>query len=413
MRKSNQFLATGSLLIILLGIVLWGGWQYFGTGQRIKLPVPEVSMCGGGWEQMPLEVAKNIPYRLQGVAAISSKDIWAVGDGLIEHWNGTQWQPALSEVVQHGTWNAITARSAHDIWAIGQTRSGAQAVHWDGKTWSATSLPMFASGVVTLTGIAAIAPGNAWMIGSSRSGMYPHEQYKPLMLHWDGKNWHEVAGVRISAGNTVQFAGISAVSATDIWVVGSSMAQTPISQEWIEHWDGHKWQQVSAPLDHSAYHNVTLRSVVGVSAHDVWAVGYGTFSGDETVSGASGVIEHWDGHKWSYSRISGPESRSNELVSIKAFAPTNIWAVGSFVNPNTRLGGAYMQHWDGKKWNIGIWPLSYGQLADNSSIGLTDVARAADGQMIAVGSSVVFTQNPPIDDAARNPVQPFVLKSCH
>ena len=40
-------------------------------------------------------------------------------------------------------------------------------------------------------------------------------------------------------------------------------------------------------------------------------------------------------------------------------------------------------------------------------------ARIRSGQIIAVGSSVVFTQNPPIDDAARKPAQPFVLASCH
>jgi hypothetical protein len=417
MRKSNQFLAIGSLLIILLGVVLVGAWLRFGIRQSGSNPLQPLTTasntCRGGWEQMPMDVSKTVPLRLQGVAAISSKDIWAVGDSLIAQWNGTQWQPMLTQEAQHGTWTAITALSAHDIWVIGQANGAPQALHWDGKTWTSTSMPTLSPGVVTLAGIAAIAPDNAWIVGSSRSGNYPNDTYQPLMLHWDGTSWHEVAGATTPTGSTPQFGGISAVSATDIWVVGTIAEATRVSQELIEHRNGTTWQLVPPPQDNSTYHNVTLNSVAAVAANDVWAAGSGFFTSDGSGSSASGLIEHWDGQKWSYIPISGPESRSNALVSIKAISPTNIWAVGGFVNPNTRLGGAYMQHWDGKQWGMVIWPVFYGQLTDNSSVGLADISGTPGGQIIAVGSSVVFTQNPPIDDAARKPAQPFVLASCH
>ncbi len=416
MRKSHQFLTIGSLLIILLGLVLVGTWLRFGIGlsgsNALQPPTPASNTCRGGWKQMPMDVSKHVPIRLQGVAAISSQDIWTVGDSLIEHWNGTQWQPVVTQEVQHGTWTAIMARSPHDIWVIGQANGMPQALHWDGKTWTSTSMPTLSSAIVTLAGIVVIAPDNAWIVGSSRTGNYPNDTYQPLMLHWNGTRWHKVAGAATPTGSTPQFGGISAVSATDIWVVGSIVGATRISQELIEHWNGTTWQRVPPPQDHSAYHNVTLNSVAAVAANDVWAVGSGYFTGDATVSGASGLIEHWDGHTWSYRPISGPESRSNELVSIKAISSTNIWAVGGFVNPNTRLSGVYMQHWDGKQWGMTIWPASYGTLQDNSSVRLADVSGTSDGHIIGVGSSVVFTQNPPIDDATRNSIQPFALIRC-
>ena len=210
----------------------------------------------------------------------------------------------LGQEAQHATWTAITALSAHDIWVIGQANGVPQALHWDGKNWTSTSMPTLSPGVVTLAGITAIAPDNAWIVGSSRSRKYPNDTYQPLMLHWDGTSWHEVAGATTPTGSTPQFGGISAVSATDIWVVGNIVEATRVSQELIEHWDG-------------------------------------------------------------------------------------------------------------KQWGMAIWPVFYGQLTDNSSVGLADISGTPGGQIIAVGSSVVFTQNPPIDDAARNPAQPFVLASCH
>jgi hypothetical protein len=418
MHKINHFPAIGSLLIILLGVVLVGAWLRFGIGSSgpssLQPTTTASSPCRGGWEQMPMNASKNIPLRLQGVADITSNDIWAVGDGLITHWNGTQWQPVLTQEVQHGTWTAITAISTHNIWVIGQAANGIpQALYWDGKTWTSTSIPTLSSAAVTLSGIAAIAPDNAWIVGSGRSGNYPNETYQPLILHWDGTSWHEIVGATTPIGSTLQFGGISTISATDIWIVGNIVDATRVSQELIEHWNGTIWQLVPQPQNNSTYHNVTLNSVTAVAANDVWAVGAGYFTGDESVSGASGLIEHWDGQKWSYIPINGPESRSNDLVSIKAISPTNIWAAGSFVNPNTRLDGAYMQHWNGKQWSMSFWPVFYGQSVENSSVGLADISGTPDGQITAVGSSVVFTQNPPIDDAARNPAQPFILASCH
>ncbi|MBV9258235.1 MAG: hypothetical protein JO215_09470 [Ktedonobacteraceae bacterium] len=329
MRKSNQILALGSLLIILLGLVLVGAWLRFGTGQSSSNPLQPTTAasntCRGGWKQMPMEVSKSVPLTLQGIAAISSQESWAVGDGLIEHWNGTQWRPVLTPEVQHGTWTAITALSAHDIWVIGQTNGKPQALRGNGQTWTPTSLPTLSPGVVTLSAIAAIAPDNAWIVGSSRSGNYPDETYHPLLFHWNGMNWHEVAGPTNSTGSTLQFAGISAASATDIWMVGNSVGARHVSQQLIEHWNGTTWQRVPPPQGPSIYDNVTLNSVAAIAGNDIWAVGSGVIKSDGSVSG---VIEHWNGQKWSSIPISGPESASMSSSPSKRSrqAISGLWA---------------------------------------------------------------------------------------
>lgn len=416
MRKNNQFLAVGSLLIILLGIVLVGVWLRFNAGQgslnALQPTATSLTTCRGNWQQMPMDVSKNVPTRLQGVAAISANDMWAVGDGPIEHWNGTNWQAAQTPSVQHGTWTAITALAVNDIWVIGQSNGEPQALHWDGKTWIVTLMPTLAPSIATLAGITAITPDNAWVVGTSRTG----DLSQPLMLHWNGTQWREVAGATLPSGSNPRFGSISAVSANDIWIVGNFVDAPKGTRELTEHWNGTNWQFVPPPDQGNIAYTIssaTLNSVTAVSANDVWAAGSWNLSGHSADGSASGMIEHWDGQKWNRVQISGPESRSDGLNAIKAFSPTNIWAVGSFENPNTRLGEAYMEHWDGKQWGLSIWPVFYGQAAENSSFGLSDVSSTPDGQIIAVGSSIVFTQNPPIDDATRNPSQPFILASCH
>jgi hypothetical protein len=65
---------------------------------------------------------------LLGVAAISTSDVWAVGDysdggnnHLVVQWNGTSWN-VVPTPFRHGTVStlaAVSADSAGDIWAAG------------------------------------------------------------------------------------------------------------------------------------------------------------------------------------------------------------------------------------------------------------------------------------------------------
>jgi hypothetical protein len=62
---------------------------------------------------------------LDGVAATSASNAWAVGDDasntLIVHWNGSAWKkvPAPNPDPRNDTLAAVSAASASDIWAVG------------------------------------------------------------------------------------------------------------------------------------------------------------------------------------------------------------------------------------------------------------------------------------------------------
>ena len=113
--------------------------------------------------------------------------------------------PAIS-----GQLFAVSADSATDAWAVGrlQVQQSPVVLHWDGTSWSPVNIP---ATVRELFGVSAISPANAWAVGGSPSSS------PPVVLHWDGSSWTTTPAPGEGAAEDV-----SAGSATDVWVVGTS-----------------------------------------------------------------------------------------------------------------------------------------------------------------------------------------------
>jgi hypothetical protein len=121
---------------------------------------------------------------LLGVAAVSTKDVWAVGDfinasnvnqTLIEQWNGHKWSVVPSPNV--GTHNnelfGVTAVSATDIWAVGDfvdPNTGTTTTvieQWNGTAWSVVTSPNPSASENILKAAAADqSSGQSWAVGS-------------------------------------------------------------------------------------------------------------------------------------------------------------------------------------------------------------------------------------------------------
>ena len=91
--------------------------------------------CGPAWSVVP-SPNTGASDSLNGVAALSSADVWAVGDSitgthhtLTEHWNGTTWSTVPSpNLDQYSSLNGIAAISSSDVWAVGY---GTLIEHWE------------------------------------------------------------------------------------------------------------------------------------------------------------------------------------------------------------------------------------------------------------------------------------------
>lgn len=289
----------------------------------------------------------GLPGRLDGVAATSAEDAWAVGSTtagkpLILHWNGTTWArvPAPSSVSGSRSGTSLTgvaATSPDNAWAVGSTygetsgRPNAIILHWNGSAWTVAAVPHLNSNT-SLQAVAATSPTSAWAVGWSGHGT--------LILHWNGASWRSVSAPHLEG--TLE--AVTSTSASTAWAVG--FAGSPggagvpgNNRALILRLNGGAWRQVPTHLGNGLGN---LRGVAASSTSDAWAVGC---TGCLAEGAGVPLIEHWNGSVWQ--TVRGPGSGLAGLWGVAATSPTNAWAVGTPSGPPHTTG---IVHWDGSSW---------------------------------------------------------------
>jgi hypothetical protein len=248
-------------------------------------------------------------------------------------WNAVASPPVGSE----GNLTAIAALSATDAWAVGQYEAPDSLQrtlieHWNGSTWTQIPSPNSSQRSNILSAVAAISANNVWAVGS---GVTAPDKSEQLIEHWDGKTWTITPNPTISQGDST-LSGVAAITANDAWAVGSTTAQTSAgspshTEPLVEHWDGALWKVVaSAALPTAETNSSTfnyLTAVTAVSSKDVWAVG-GSFS--------KPLIEHWDGTTWKVVPDADPDNFQGTPIGISAASANDVWAVGSGLSNGQR-----------------------------------------------------------------------------
>lgn len=270
---------------------------------------------------------------LQGVAAVSASDVWAVGyyvndvvtQTLVLHWDGTSWSIVSSPNPGDDNYLlGVAVVSASDVWAVGyytdqdaSRRYSTLVERWDGNTWRVVDSPNPGAFSNRLNGVAAVSATDVWAVGYATDSWWGGGL--PLTMHWDGNTWCVVGGV-----NTV-LNGVTAVSPDDVWAVGVIGSYNPgSSSPRTVHWNGTAWTLVWSPTD-----NGGLVGAAEVSANDVWAVGYaGPFL-------YRTLVAHWNGSTWSVIATPDPGGYNNKLNGVAAVSTNDVWAVGSYVDSST------------------------------------------------------------------------------
>ena len=203
---------------------------------------------------------------------------------------------------------------------------------WNGASWSrvASPNPGGSSKSNYLIRVVVTTPTNAWAVGRYFDGT----AYQTLIEHWNGASWSRVASPNpggISHDNGL--AGVSAISSTDAWAVGSFFNGT-VNQTLIEHWNGTSWSRVASPNLGGSSHPNGLVGVTATSTVNAWAVG-NFFDGTAYQT----LIEHWNGASWS--RVASPNpggpSNNNFLFGVAATSSANAWGVGYYSNGTSSL----------------------------------------------------------------------------
>jgi hypothetical protein len=255
---------------------------------------------------------------------------------LILHWNGTSWTRIPSPNPSSGgdLLFSVSATSATDAWAVGwyYTEPGALAstlvLHWNGTSWTQVASPNPTPGASELKSVSASSASDAWAAGAAG--------YNTLTLHWNGTSWTHIKspspGDPINGGS--QLTAVSDKSGTYPWAVGWYITRSVLMKTFTLHWNGTSWTHVPSPSPGTglAKNGVTpnvLTGVSTVSASDAWAVGtYHTSTGLKT------LLLHWNGTSWTH--VASPEA-SGQLNGISLDSPSDGWAVGANYKGAARL----------------------------------------------------------------------------
>lgn len=349
---------------------------------------------GGGWSVLASPNASLNSNVLQSVAAVSTNMVWAVGydlkgttkstlvkQTLIERFNGASWSITSSPNSGKGDTilSGVAAITATDAWAVGYSTNGALVLHYNGRNWRVFSAPV----ACQLNAVTAVSATNVWAVGTM-SG-------RACAEHFDGNDWDLVQmPVSGTADNTLL--SVTAISAADVWAVGSYCLGNGcdrgggIFQAMILHFDGSRWSIAASPQPGTLANH--LNAVIAISATDVWAVG--SDSSNPQVS--TPMILRFDGNSWF--QVAGPDVKgSGSLSGITGVSPTDITAIGSTRTSAASGDQTLITHFDGNTWSVVSSP-SPG--VDNALNGIAHVAGATPGsaQYWAVGS---YNNTTPVD----------------
>lgn len=158
-------------------------WVVGANGARHPNPVIQ-HWNGSSWTQVPQPV-NGFDSILGSVSAVSSTDVWAVGEQnlnqtVTEHWDGKSWtlvpSPSISANNAQDTLNGVIALGTGDVWAVGQTLQGfttnqTLALHWDGSSWQIVPSANPGPGSNALNAVAAAGAGQPlWAAGFATGG---------------------------------------------------------------------------------------------------------------------------------------------------------------------------------------------------------------------------------------------------
>lgn len=310
---------------------------------------------GTSWVRVPVPHPGTLTNTLNGVAAVSASDVWAVGSfqntrtakTLIVHWDGTSWARVPSHSLGAGSMygsvlTGVSATSASDVWAVGYYSEANPSatfqnliLHWDGTSWTRVPSPEPGTQSV-LNSVTSVSATDAWAVGFSAnpaSGIAA----AGLVLHWNGTRWTRPAVSSPSSNAALD--GVSADSPADAWAVGSHSAKT-----WALHRNGTSWSTVPSPNPGGSTADDVLLGVNAVSPGNAWAVG-------SSGSNIKTLIVHWEGTSWA--RVPSPNpgiSTGRRLSGVAAVSASDAWAVGGYENANNS-DRTLILHWNGTAWS--------------------------------------------------------------
>jgi hypothetical protein len=233
---------------------------------------------GSAWKVVTSPNSGAGDNTLASVSAVSASDIWAVGftgaspgdAALIEHWNGSKWSlvdaPATGGPAGlHG----VSAISSTNVVAVGQrgASGGTLVERFDGESWSVEASADPEGGSSALFGVSAPSATAQWAAGTfiPEGGVE-----RTLTERSTGGPWSIKSSPNVSPNANELFA-VSARSAGKAFAVGYHETADGTRRTLAEAFADGAWKVQSTP--NGSTDSNQLEGVVAISATNVWAVG--------------------------------------------------------------------------------------------------------------------------------------------
>lgn len=310
---------------------------------------------GSNWVVISSPNAGSNNSELYAVTALSASDIWSVGDyydsqgnsyTLIEQWNGTSWNIVQSPTPSGSLiqLDGVAAVSTNDVWAIGNYETSNNTYQsfteqWNGTSWSIISTLNIGMSN-QLNGIVAVSNSDIWAVGYYEDYSY---NWYTLTEQWNGTSWNYVASPNPSSHSYLNLFGVTAASANNISAVGYYEDSNSQTYTLIEQWNGTSWSITPSP---NAGVLNQFNGIAAVSGGDTWAVGYYEDSNLNNYT----LIEQWNGTRWNVVSSPNVNGYNNQLNTIAAISTSDVWAVGAYSPSNSN--NTLIEQWNGTSWSI-------------------------------------------------------------
>ena len=238
------------------------------SGYENSPSVPVVERWDGTHWQVVRGAAPADAF-LTDVSALAADSVWVVGGyrnrAFVSHWDGHTWRrDRMPTVARFSHLNAVAAISPRDVWAVGGISTGRRGatlvVHWDGTRWrrvpspSPPPSPLISHAYATLESVDAISATDIWAVGES-ANVAPVDQSSTLIEHWDGSRWQVTPSPSVPNRAGKRFDMLFSVDARatdDVWAAGVW------NDRWsgygglgdhalVLHWHGQRWRTASLP----------------------------------------------------------------------------------------------------------------------------------------------------------------------
>ena len=198
--------------------------------------------------------------------ALAADDCWLVSTaGESAHWDGMTW--TIEQISEENYWlQDIWAVSSDDVWAVGDMMG--HVFHYDGSTWTDMGAPLEFPGQ-QIESVWGLSSDDVWMGGGDGR-----------LVHWDGSGFETLHS--IGMGGYGDVAAIDGTDSGQFWAAGEAGA---LGRYRDETWSIPGIPEVLGKMDLRQ-----LTVIPNGDGFDAWAVGRGQVGGDVVLRRGTGGV---------------------------------------------------------------------------------------------------------------------------